>query len=458
MQETGDRDVVRAVVAALPDPVRLRQVVGALGLRRTGSKSRLVGRLAEALASAVTLERVLLESLRKPELRSVCRSLGLPSTGRKDELVARLRDRVVRGESEAEGEEVDVDDEEPPCVVSVLGSLLATLPADRTRELARALGLPSHGPQDLRVMRVALGVESDPASITRFLGGLRPAELRACAARVGLPPGGDAHVVALRLSAWIDLFRPEPPVERRASPRGLLLGRWRLGPARFALATGTVHEAVDVLLPIRGGCRAIVAHVPADRALKAEVEVGLGLAGPGLVRYLDHAVDEGGRDVAIVADPGVPLTAWLAEHGPVAPAQAARLTLGLAAALDGAHVEGALHGDVHPDAAWVAPDGPRPRLGALGLRRGRDGSADARQRARPPRPAWAAPEVARWGIATPASDQFGLALLFASLLRGEPVAGPAEAEGPDALRRALSADAGDRFSTCLDFALALLTS
>lgn len=471
MHDARTPRIVEAVLAALAGAGRLREVADRLGLLDPASTVQDIRRrLEHALACSADAVREAIQTLGPQELEVAGRTLGLEPPAPFEA----LRDQLLRAVSESsdsrETDDEDLDeetssggDDEPPTLLSAFAGLLSTLPVPRLRSLAASLGVSAEGDRTALPARVALGVvfaaDFEASAIDRFLVRLEPQELRAFALRVGIPSRGDARDLTLRLSAWLDLFRPEPPRERRVTARGLLLGRWRLGPVRGASSAGTLHEAVDTRLPERSPSLAIVAHLPSDRALKAEVALGLDLTLSGAVRYLDHGIDEDGRDVALVADPGLPLASWLAEHGPVSVEQAARFTLGLSATLDGAHHEGVLHGDLHVDAVWIEAE--RLRLGGFGLRRGRDGAADARDRPRPPRPVWAAPEVTRAGIVVPASDQYALALLFLALVGGHPGVAPADAVGlpptqADAVRRALAEQARDRFRCCLDFGLALV--
>lgn len=108
----------------------------------------------------------------------------------------------------------------------------------------------------------------------------------------------------------------------------------------------------------------VLARVPAGitgdalalTALMRDVEKAVRVAHPALLPVRGLA-DAGG--LAVVCDwrEGEPLEAVLEAGGPLAPALAARVVLGLAEALQAAHAGGAVHGDVRAGRVLVCEDG-----------------------------------------------------------------------------------------------------
>jgi hypothetical protein len=146
--------------------------------------------------------------------------------------------------------------------------------------------------------------------------------------------------------------------------------------------------------------------------------------------------------------------------GPAPPADALRIAVHLAGALDFAAVVHVGHGALHPRDVLISQN--ETRLTGLGIARALERVGVAAPVRRP----YSAPERidgATWG---PRADVFSLALLLCELLWGRRIsaigAEAADALPPlpggdrDALRtvfaRALAADPADRFTTALDFA------
>jgi hypothetical protein len=307
-------------------------------------------------------------------------------------------------------------------------ALVVALDGRRLREVARALELRIDGGREDLAMRIAGEAARTNEGDRRLVRLLATEELRcACDEVLGLPAHGGRAALVRRLERWLSLFVVEDDDDE---PAPLIGGRWRLGKLREAVPAGTLHEASDVRLPGRPPAVALVAHLPAQLALEAEVLVGLRLTHPAIVRVLDHGVDDAGRDVAIMDDPGAPLLRWLSERGPAPVDLATRQTLALAAALDHARAAGARLPGVDASRVWVDRD-EQVRLSGFGRSSGE---------------------------AT--DDQPGLARLFMTLVSGQVASSPErlrlDASRLAALRRGLSAAPAERFSTCLDLALALL--
>ena len=127
------------------------------------------------------------------------------------------------------------------------------------------------------------------------------------------------------------------------------------------------------------------------------------------------------------------------EDGPLPPAEAARLGLGILAALRKAHAEGVLHRDVKPANILVSPDG-RAVLTDFGIARAADSSALTTSGVLVGSPSYIAPERARGEGSGPAGDLWGLGASLYTAVEGRP---PFDRDGALATLTAVVADEPD---------------
>jgi len=112
----------------------------------------------------------------------------------------------------------------------------------------------------------------------------------------------------------------------------------------------------------------------------------------------------------------------IARHGPLAPAEAARIGARLAGALTAAHAAGVLHRDVKPANVLFSEYG-EPQLSDFGIARLADAATTATGSVQATI-GYAAPEILSGGPSTPAADVYGLgATLHAALSGQAPFAG-----------------------------------
>ena len=500
--------LVSLVLSVVEDLGRLRAIAKGLGLRSGGAKSELAARIVGSVGATLPELTELVRLLRKAELGLLCGRLGLPATGDRGDLLDRVEDRLeqqvelahapasgsssalatpagsqpglgARDEDEDLSWAVDLgeeeEDEDEGCVHALpLFPVLLAVTRPGLAALATTVGLSPRGRRRGLHMRLCVWAGRRADRVEAVLGRLTTADLRRAADLLELRASGPREQVLARLRACLAAMgvgvEAAPP--RGAAARAeLIAGRWALGSVLRTEARGVVREAADLRLPERPGRHvAIVAARASDRRLRLEVELGLRLAHPHAVRVVDAGVDAAGHDVAILVDPGLPLSTWWEQHAePVDEAVAARWILTLAAALDAAHAVGLLHGSLDRDAVWIDARN-EARVGGFTLAV----PAHLHRRSSGPGvvdlggglgddPPNAAPETRTAGFVSPASDCWGLARLAAMLLGygapshpdDLPEADPLPGVG-DALAAGLDPDPRRRPATCLALAMSLV--
>jgi hypothetical protein len=200
------------------------------------------------------------------------------------------------------------------------------------------------------------------------------------------------------------------------------LGRGAMGAVYAAhhLRTGRAY-AVKMILP--GG------RAPADMARRFEREATAagGLGHPNIVGVHDlDATPEGLRYLVMDLLRGETLEQRLAREGSLPFAEARRIGLEIASALEAAHAAGLLHRDVKPANVFLAADpgcAPRAVLLDFGLVKRLDEAAASRLTATGAvvgTPLYMAPEQARGEPLDPRSDLYGLSALLFEMVTGAP--------------------------------------
>ncbi|MFJ6657203.1 serine/threonine-protein kinase [Streptomyces sp. NPDC091377] len=134
---------------------------------------------------------------------------------------------------------------------------------------------------------------------------------------------------------------------------------------------------------------------------------------PGQVPETVDAFEEAGALWTVTAWPGgTPLTALLAQSGPLPPERAARLGLELLDVLEAAHGAGVTHGELSPGQVLVPDQGPAVVCGF--------GLAGATLGPRLTAPSYAAPEQARDERIGPSCDLWALGALLYTMVEGRP--------------------------------------
>ncbi|TVZ05487.1 serine/threonine protein kinase [Trebonia kvetii] len=224
----------------------------------------------------------------------------------------------------------------------------------------------------------------------------------------------------------------------------LLSGRYRLSADIGRGGMGVVWQARDELLNRDVAVKEVVwpphfteaeQQVACQRAVR-EAQMAGRLAHPNVVRIYDILEEDGHPWIIMELLPYQSLRDLVREEGPLTPARAARVGLGVLAALGAAHARGVLHRDVKPANILVAPDG-RVVLTDFGIARAVDSPTFTTLGTLVGSPSYIAPERARGGQSTPAGDLWGLGACLYAAVEGHP---PFERDAPLATLTAVVAD------------------
>ncbi|MDG4811144.1 serine/threonine-protein kinase [Micromonospora sp. WMMD1120] len=208
----------------------------------------------------------------------------------------------------------------------------------------------------------------------------------------------------------------------------LLAGRYRrLLLMGDAATPGRVWLARDEMLDRHVALRQIavpgwVSDAERSRLRERTLDEVRGLAGldhPGVVGMWDVLSTDGHLWLVMEHVPSRPLAEVVAADGPLAPTEVARVGLHLLAALGAAHAAKVVHRELRPQNVLLADDG-RVVLGGFGL-----SIFDSRDPATVTTPSlstiqYVAPELARDGRSTPATDLWALGATLYLAAEGRP--------------------------------------
>jgi serine/threonine protein kinase len=176
------------------------------------------------------------------------------------------------------------------------------------------------------------------------------------------------------------------------------------------------------------------------RAIR-EAQTAGRLSHRNVVRVYDIVEEDGHPCIVMEFLPYESLRDLLSEQGPLPPARAAEIGLGVLGALSAAHAEGILHRDVKPANILVGPDG-RVVLTDFGIARATDSPTLTGDGTLLGSPSYIAPERARGGYsgAGAPGDLWGLGASLYAAVEGHP---PFERDGALATLTAVVADEPD---------------
>ena len=206
-------------------------------------------------------------------------------------------------------------------------------------------------------------------------------------------------------------------------PGHLVSGRYRLLDQVGRGAMGIVWRSRDELLDREVAVKQIVlpflasqaeARASYQRTLR-EARTAARLNHPGVVTVFDVIEQDGSPWIVMELIRARPLDQFIAEDGPLPPADAARLGRELLDALTTAHAAGVLHRDVKPSNVLIGPDG-KPVLTDFGIATIQGDPSLTQAGMVVGTPGFAPPERVRGQPATEASDLWSLgATLYAAV-------------------------------------------
>ena len=221
------------------------------------------------------------------------------------------------------------------------------------------------------------------------------------------------------------------PVPVDVSVAGTVLGgRYRIGECIGSGAMGVVWTAWDRRLRrtvavkqlADGGHRdATEERVARARAMR-EGRIAARVVHPRAIAVFDVVVDDLGPWLVMEYLPSRSLAALIAEHGPLEPAEAAWVGAQVADALGAVHEAGIVHGDIKPGNVLITDDGVA-KITDFGVSRATWDTTATGGGTVAGTPGYFAPEVARGGDPTPASDVFSLGATLYAAVENELVCG-----------------------------------
>ena len=207
----------------------------------------------------------------------------------------------------------------------------------------------------------------------------------------------------------------------------LLTGRYRLSTVIGRGGMGVVWEARDELLRRDVAVKEMFwpphfseqEQQAACRRATREAQVAARLSHQNVVRIYDIVEEDGHPWIVMELLPYPSLRDIMQEHGPLSPAEAARVGLGVLAALRAAHGEGVLHRDVKPANILIGADG-RVVLTDFGIARATDSPTLTAAGMLVGSPSYIAPERARGGHSGAPGDLWGLGACLYAAVEGHP--------------------------------------
>jgi serine/threonine protein kinase len=207
----------------------------------------------------------------------------------------------------------------------------------------------------------------------------------------------------------------------------VIAGRYRLVNRIGVGGMGSVWEAWDErlhrtvalkLLHTRPGMSEAEAQVAKDRAMR-EARITARLQHPRAVPVFDVVEHDGQPCLVMQYLPSRTLQQVLAEKGTLPPEEVALVGAEVAAALAAAHQAGIVHRDVKPANVLITEDGSA-KITDFGISRALGDASLTSTGMVTGTPAFFAPEVARGGESTFASDVFSLGATLYAALEGAP--------------------------------------
>lgn len=215
---------------------------------------------------------------------------------------------------------------------------------------------------------------------------------------------------------------PPPPAGAR-----YLAGRYRLDSIIGKGAMGTVWRAYDEVvhrlvaikeINMPTGMPAGEVELVADRTMREARAIGA-LSHAHVITLYDIITVDGRPYIVMELLQARSLAQVLRQDGPMRDGVAATIGVAVAGGLLAAHQAGITHRDVKPGNVLVGNDG-RVKLTDFGIARSVDEPSMTMTGLLLGSPAYIAPEVAAGGLASPASDAWGLGAMLFATVEGRP--------------------------------------
>jgi hypothetical protein len=215
---------------------------------------------------------------------------------------------------------------------------------------------------------------------------------------------------------------------RSAVSGRLITGRYRLGSVIGHGGMGVVWRARDELLGRDVAVKELSwppdlteqERQTACRRTVREARTAARLTHPNIIRIYDVVEEDDGQPwIVMELLPYRSLRDLVQEEGPLDPARAAQVGLGILAALRAAHAEGIVHRDVTPANILVGP-GERAVLTDFGIARAAGSQTLTNAGTLVGSPSYIAPERARGASAGPPGDLWGLGASLYTAVEGHP--------------------------------------
>jgi serine/threonine protein kinase len=212
-----------------------------------------------------------------------------------------------------------------------------------------------------------------------------------------------------------------------AEPGRLLAGRYRLSEVIGHGGMGVVWRARDELLSRDVAVKEIVwpanltehERQTAYHRATREAQMAARLNHPNVVRIYDIVEEDDHPWIVMEFLPYRSLRDLVRDEGPLTPSQAAKVGLGILAALRAAHAEGVEHRDVKPANVLIGPD-DRVVLTDFGIARPADTTTLTTAGILIGSPSYIAPERARGGPSGAPGDLWGLGASLYAAVEGHP--------------------------------------
>jgi len=214
----------------------------------------------------------------------------------------------------------------------------------------------------------------------------------------------------------------------RQGPAREVGGYELLGPLGSG-GSGTVYRARDAegrLVALKLLHPHLCADADARERLAREVANLRKVRHPAVAQVLDAEIDSADAFVVTELVRGVDLAGYVTAHGPLRPAELARLAARLHTALTTVHAAGVLHRDLSPGNVMITDDG-EPVLIDFGIAQTVEDPRVTSHGLVTGTPGYVAPEMLEGGQPSVAGDWWGWAALLAFAATGRPPFGPGSA-------------------------------